>query len=47
MSSMKTSETKPYSSDIRINMNREFVYQNFPAIRRENDPVYGVSGSDK
>ncbi len=47
MSNMKTSEIKPYSSDIRINMNREFVYQNFPAIRRENDPVYGVSGSDE
>ncbi len=35
-----------YSSDIRIDMSREFIFQNFPRIRRENSPLYGVDKAD-
>ncbi|MCD8106243.1 MAG: hypothetical protein LUF35_14930 [Lachnospiraceae bacterium] len=45
MNNTEASEEKQFSSDIRINMGREFVYQNFPGIRKENDPVYGAADS--
>ncbi|MCD7819537.1 MAG: hypothetical protein LUH07_10885, partial [Lachnospiraceae bacterium] len=45
MNMNETRNEKSYSSDISINMNREFVWQNFPRIRRENSPVYGAANS--
>ncbi|MCD7861964.1 MAG: hypothetical protein LUG61_00280 [Lachnospiraceae bacterium] len=45
MSMNETLNEKSYSSDISMDMNREFVWQNFLRIRWENSPVYGAANS--
>lgn len=44
---MNNTAKTSYSSDIHTDMNKEFVRQNFPLIRRENNPVYGVEQTDE
>lgn len=41
---LKTPE-KTYSSSIRFDMNKEFLFANFPALRAENNPAYGVENA--
>ncbi len=38
-------ELQHFSSDINIDMNREFVYWNYPLLRKSNSPVYGAASS--
>ncbi|MBE6017777.1 MAG: hypothetical protein E7233_09275 [Lachnospiraceae bacterium] len=35
-----------YSSSVKYNMDREFIYENYASIRKENDPVYGVGSAE-
>ncbi|MCD8023636.1 MAG: hypothetical protein LUF30_11915 [Lachnospiraceae bacterium] len=37
---------KVFSSEISIDMTKEYVYWNYPLMRKENDPVYGVSSAN-
>lgn len=34
-----------FSSDISIDMSREYVYWNYPLLRKSQDPVYGVESA--
>ncbi len=35
------------SSDISIDMDKEYMFQNYPSLRAENDSVYGVEDRDE
>lgn len=38
---------KTYSSSIKFDMNKEFLFANFPSLRAENNPEYGVESADQ
>ena len=38
---------KEFSSSMRFDMSREFVYYNYRYLRKENSPVYGVADSSE
>lgn len=37
---------KVFSSSTQFQMDKEFIFDNYPAIRKENNPVYGVANAD-
>lgn len=37
--------SKTYSSSVKYQMDREFIYENYGMIRKENDPVYGAESA--
>ncbi len=43
----KSSHARLCSSSLDIDMDKEFLYQNFRYLRRENSPVFGVSSPDE
>lgn len=38
---------KEYSSRARFDMNKEFLFANYPYLRKDNSPVYGVESAEQ
>lgn len=43
----KEAAQKSYSSGIEFDMEKEYIYQQYPHLRRENSPAYGAAGPEE